>query len=846
MRDHERRLALIDFLKKYRYACLGVGLFLASMVVVFWAALPMYAGLVAPDSMPYFPKPWRTSRIIEILTSGTFTPHNLYWLIFNPLYAHELTYIIDSLVLALGGVYYLRTQRVHPLAAWFGGLALGLSGYTFTLFSAGHRGYFHMFSCAVWAFGFIARGFETRRLIYFALIGLVFAWGVLYQPDVLLLVGALAATYVLWRTGVQGEIRSQELGVKRGRGVLETALKVWPRFMVSVLVLVLAGYAGIRAAVTTQIAGRDAQIAGSSGKAAEAAGKPGERTPEEERERWLFATGWSLPPEDVLEFLVPGVFGNDSMQPPFPYWGRLGRPDDSVFQKGRMMPNYRQHTVYLGLIPLLFAVFAVLARCRKKHGGEDSEQRAAMVDLPFWCGVWVVCLLLAFGRFTPVYRLFYAIPYMDYIRAPVKFLHLVEIATAFLAGFGMDAFLRTGQPALRRKMLWLTAGAAGVLLVGAGVALAAKTSITGNIAALGIAQFAEALGGYTVRNTMRAVLFAGVAAGAVAMAVRGGAQSARRVTVVAAGLLILAVLDQTLVARRYVRTINLEPLYHENAVVKAIHAASGGRPANVINYATPNAEERDWFSTALIWNGIRNMAPTAHDAPYRTLFESLQGDSLHLWRVLNVQYVVVPRKGTEELVRSGKIRPMFDFELGSGIVKTVTPSEQSLMLAAVGGSAPSAGVRAASWWEGSLEPAAQPARMVKSGMPVSQAPAPAGEPPTHSAAQSANALFREQPSNLETRLVCTNDTPMLVLFNERYKEDTFEVLIDGQAAPCYVSDGIWASAVVPGGEHQVVFRKKRHTYAAAWSAGTSLVMLVLALLYGCGVFGKRAIVESVA
>ncbi|MDR2850287.1 MAG: hypothetical protein LBW77_07095, partial [Verrucomicrobiota bacterium] len=354
-------------MKKHRYAAFGIGLFAASVLAVFFSVLPKYAGLIAPDSMPFFPQPWRTAKLAEYLASGTFTPHSLYWLIFNPLYAHELTYILDSLVLTLGGVYYLRTQRVHPLAAWFGGLALGLSGYTFTLFSAGHRGYFHMLAYSIWAFGLISRGFETRRLIIFALLGLVFAWGVMYQPDVLLLVGALAAVYALWRT------------FSRGQGAVDETpkaamLQVWPRFLVSALVLALAGSSGLREAVTTQIANRDAQIAGASGKA-DAAPKT-EKTAKEKRERWLFATNWSLPPEDMLEFVVPGVFGNDSVQPPYPYWGRLGRPDASVFQKGRMMPNYRQHTVYLGLIPVLFALFAVVAWRGNRRGDPISGGRA--------------------------------------------------------------------------------------------------------------------------------------------------------------------------------------------------------------------------------------------------------------------------------------------------------------------------------------------------------------------------------------------------------------------------------------------------------------------------------------
>ena len=194
--------------QKIRYALYCLCVFAIGMSIVFLPVLPKYTGLIAPDSMPFFAWPWRTPQVENLLAEGTFSPHNLYWLILHPLYAHELTYIIDTLVLTLGAVYYLHTQRLHPLSAWFGGLALGFCGYTFTLFSAGHRGYFHMFSCAVWAFGLIVSGFATRRLTPFALLGLVLAWGVSYQPDVLLLVGALAAAYVLWLTFSKSKIQN--------------------------------------------------------------------------------------------------------------------------------------------------------------------------------------------------------------------------------------------------------------------------------------------------------------------------------------------------------------------------------------------------------------------------------------------------------------------------------------------------------------------------------------------------------------------------------------------------------------------------------------------------------------
>ena len=818
---------MYSFFKKHQCACFGIGCFFFAILIVFFSVLPRYSGLIAPDSPPFFPEPFRTDKLGEMLTRGVFTPHYLYWLVFGGLYGHELTYILDTFLLVLGGVYYLRAQRVSPLAAWFGGLALGLCGYTFTLFSAGHRGYFHMFPCSVWVFGFIARAFETQKLIYFALIGLVFAWGAPHQPDVLLLVGALAAGYVLWRTFAQ----SGDCGDRKSE-IYVAVLRVWPKFAISLLVLALAGFASMREAVTTQVANRDAQIMGASGKTVEVAdGKKTERTPEEERERWLFATGWSLPPEDVLEFIVPGVFGNDSVYPPYPYWGRLGRPDDSVFQKG-MMINYRQHTVYLGLIPVLFAVFAVWAwGASRRKDGEGTAAR--LTDMPFWCTVWVVCLLLAFGRYTPVYRLFYAIPYMDYIRAPVKFLHLVEIATAFMAGFGMNAFLRNEPAVQRRRLLWLGVGMTALLLVGAVAALMAKPSVVRHITELGMGQLAETLGGYTVRNVMRAVAYAALATAAVFLAVRNTREN---VAVMASGMLMaLLVLDQSLVARRYVRVIDLEPRYRENAVVKALKKNAGGQVANVVNYATQSGAWQDWFGTSLSMNGIRNLVPSQDELrePYGQMFLGLQKDPARLWQALQAQAVIVPRQSAEGFFRSGVLRPLLDFELGAGVVRQVQqPGEKTLSLARVARTMDSP--RFVADWQGDVPLDKQVDAVVGGTATVSDAPQPADGGNAEEAKVEVMSM-RGLPWVFSTRVKVSAKSGGLLVFNERLS-DKQEILIDGQPVPKHTADAIWPAALIPAGEHEVVLRVQRQPVAFALSLLAAFAVLGWGL---CTVLGDR-------
>jgi len=783
------------FSVRHGWACFGVLLFAVCALLVFWDALPPYAAIVSPDSGPFFPFAYRTQLLERLLGGHTFTPHTLYWLVFPPLAAHELTYILDSLMLALGGVFYLRGRGAHPAAAWFGGLALGLCGYTFTLFAAGHRGYYHMFGCAVWAFGLLTRCFETKRLFYFAGLGLVLAWGATCQPDVLLLLGGVAGLYALWLT------------FRTRREVGKRIMSVWPRFAVSVFFLAAAGFASLRSTLTVTMANRDAQIANVAAAEKHASGQAAAGNAAQAAEdRWRFATGWSLPPEDALEFIAPGVFGDESMQMPYPYWGRLGRPADELFQKGRMMPNYRGHTVYLGVLSVAFAIFGVsvwFAGGRRGAGAAQTGCDAS--DVPFWVGVWAVCFVLSLGRYTPAYRVFYALPYMDYIRAPVKFHHLVELSTAMLAGFGMDAFIRA-PAGLRRRLLWVAGGLAGVLLVAAGAMLAMRGDVVKHIASLGLGQVAEALGDYAVRNLMRSVCLAASLAGLAWWASR---QLSERILVRAAcAVLMTLALEQALVAKRFVRVLDVAPFYQANAVVSAIRKEAGDRFVNVVNYATPNDTAQDWFSSSLSVNGIRNIAPRAdeREAPIGKLFSALAADPLRLWRLCGVEYVILSREGTEALVQAGVLIPVLDFELARGAVRQTTPGAKSLMLARVRGIG---GLpRLVTNWTGGVPQDRQGEEVARDRPDVTDAPSPAA-PDAQAGGEVKLLASRGRPGVFATRVRVAAKAPGLLIFNERLDEDR-EILVDGRPVDAYVADCCWPAALVPQGEHEIVLRRKRN------------------------------------
>jgi hypothetical protein len=411
---------------------------------------------------------------------------------------------------------------------------------------------------------------------------------------------------------------------------------------------------------------------------------------------------------------------------------------------------------------------------------------------------------------------------MDYIRAPVKFHHVVELATAFLAGFGMDAFVRapSGISAQRRKLVWLSGGLAAALVFGAGLMLANKTDMVKHISSLGLGKVAETLSGYAMQNLLRSAFLASLVAGLVYASRNKGERVVARIGSV---LLLVMVLDQAWVAQRYIRVMNLEPYYQENAVVKAIKRSANGRVVNIANYATPNASGSDWFSSSLDFNGIRNVSPMQNerDAPYGRLFAGLQKDPVRLWQVLHAQEVIVPRKAVEGLVRAGALRSVMDFELGSSVVRqTRQPSEKTWTLASI----PSVlkGPRFLAKWQGDLSVDKQVDAVIGGNQTVSDAPSSVGDR-VGEAGDVKVLASHGLPGVFSTRVRVSAKMPGLLVFDER-AADNQEILMDGKPVQKHVADVLWPAALVPAGDHTVVLRQQRNALPFLLSVLTSFAV----------------------
>lgn len=130
------------------------------------------------------------------------------------------------------------------------------------------------------------------------------------------------------------------------------------------------------------------------------------------------ATNSSLSFFDFITFFFPNFYFNNleswTSSINWHFWGYWGQIET---------------TGYVGVITLFLMPFSLLRRTRKK---------ARIFFILSFVG-----LLLALGKNTPLYRLLLNIPIFNGLRAPGRFLFLVDFSLAILAGFGITALFQT-------------------------------------------------------------------------------------------------------------------------------------------------------------------------------------------------------------------------------------------------------------------------------------------------------------------------------------------------------------------------------------------------------------------
>lgn len=436
--------AILKFVKKPAVlsAIAFTGVYALALMMIFWGAWSLDKAPIAPDCHTTFPIDDAAQWCKMLIAGRDFIPSDLMHFIGSMYFWFELQFALAAYLAALGVAFYLRGRGLSRVACYSGGAAFGLMGYCFTLFSAGHLGWFQWMMYGPFAFGLTDRAVRKGKWLNWVLLGAVLAWAGARQPDLWLLFTLLTFAYGVWCL-----IRERKT-IKWGRTFAGVA--------VTAVAALLVGAPQFLRSMTQDIAGREKQISGNpsaevkSGKEQTAAEKEKAR-----EQRWLFCTSWSLPPEDTLEFAFAEIHGGSNdpriFQKPGnkPYKGRLGQrgivPQGASGRHpvtGEMLKAgdefwmpYRQHSLYFGIISLLLSVAGCVGWFVMRKRGDG---KSAWCDAPFWIGAAGIVYLCALGGFTPFYKLVFALPFGDVMRCPVKFVHLLELCVAVLAGYGIE------------------------------------------------------------------------------------------------------------------------------------------------------------------------------------------------------------------------------------------------------------------------------------------------------------------------------------------------------------------------------------------------------------------------
>ena len=466
---------------KWGWFAAFTAVFAVCAAVVFWGTWSTGMAPVMPDCPTSYSTYWFRDFLRGWLENGKFAPAEAINWIGSPYIWTEFQYAFAAYMSALGMVYFLRGRGLPRVAAYGAGLLLAFSGYWFTLFSAGHLGWFQWMTYGVFVFGLIDRALEKGKPRHWLLLGACLAWGSMRQPDLWLLFSAFSAVYFVFRlvvclrdirhstTDNRGQSPENGGQTPKNGGLSPKigGLSPWGRWLkgsaLALVALLAIGGASFRSAFVNDLAGRDKQIEEGQTLGANGAKDDAEK-------RWIFTTNWSMPPEATKEFWHAGVEGDTSC--PYTraigqkrgngirqYVGRLGRP------LGATQGNYRQHSLYVGWVTCFLALLAVIMVFVKWHAPliaclrprttsresqtTNHEPRATIL---FFAISAIVFWLFSMGRYCePVYRLVYALPFGDYLRAPVKWHHLTEFCLCVLAGYGLAMLRFRFVPSALRK-----------------------------------------------------------------------------------------------------------------------------------------------------------------------------------------------------------------------------------------------------------------------------------------------------------------------------------------------------------------------------------------------------------
>ena len=574
---------------------------------------------------------WKSVRLLGAPAMPAAQTSTLLKMLLPAIAWNNTVYTLGCLAAAILIVMGLLRRGLSPLAAILSGLTAFFVGSNFTLLYAGHvlkPFVILFFICSLMPVALAAAGSLAAALVWGGCVGLMFS----QQPDVALFFALFSGAYFIFRLW-------QEQGFK---------LLKWMKVLVPAAVVAFLFAGGPLLGGYKQFVKGSAQMQTESKQA-----------------KWDYVTQWSFPPEEMIAFVAPGYTGWRSGEPEGPYWGRMGR--SSGWEQTRQgFQNFKLENTYLGLIPVVFALFALISCQRSKHRAE----------ILFWGGATLVALLLSFGKFSPLYSLFYKLPVVNNIRNPNKFLQVFQVCLAILTAYGFDALFKGSEFQVSsfkfpRRFFWFTVGILGLLI------LCSLSLTMNNIEDVSrfVAQGWPQDAAKTIAQNKMAALWHATLMAAVVAAVFALFSfpnlgklaenfSKHWKSILGALLVLIVAADAVKLSKHYVKEMPRSYI-QANALTDFLKKDLGSQR---IALTSQQGIYGIWTTYLLPYNKIptfnfSDMPRMAND--YKVFLETGQRDPLNMWRFSAVKYLLGPAAVEPQL--AGQARKVFSYDLAPGL-----------------------------------------------------------------------------------------------------------------------------------------------------------------------------------
>jgi len=635
--DNTTRIAIPFLASLLLFAVLFLGFLGNEKVLLTTDALIARSNLSFSDAIHNLVPGWSSFSLLGSARGGSISVANFFKGVSpDGITWNNLIYGLACLFTSFALIAYLLRKKLSRHAVLFGVITACWVGSNFTLMYAGHANkpfVLFFFILSLLSVSFSGLSSVGKALLFGGCVGLMFA----QQPDVAMFFALFAGAHLIFH-------------LWQGQGC--KPLK-WLKILVPAAAIAFLFAAGPLLSGYKHHVKNTAQVQTQS-----------------PQEKWDYMTQWSWPPEESIAFIAPGYTGWRSGEPEGPYWGRMGRSADWEQSRQGYM-NFKMESTYLGIIPVAFALFALFA-CRR------SPHRAEII---FWGGAATIALLLAFGKFFPLYSLFYKLPVVNNIRNPNKFLQVFQVCVAILTAYGADRLFSqrskvesqksedlssdlcplTPEP---RRFFWGLVGVSGLLVLWALSASLNRAEGITNFATQGWPdEAARVIAANRIKALWHASFMAAVVAAVFAMfSFAKLGKLLRFRNWIADALVLIVAADAVKLSRHYVKEMPRSYI-ETNALTDFLKKNLGHQRVALL---TQQSIYNIWLTYLLPYNRISafnfaQMPRMAED--YKNFLAAGSKNPLRMWRFSAVKYLLGPA-AFEQQLPAGQFKKVFAYNVG--------------------------------------------------------------------------------------------------------------------------------------------------------------------------------------